>query len=75
MGFGGLFAGSLLASMAGTVLGTMVAQSFFSNHPEASHLFDGGTATAGNLADDPWQRADSDVAAGDSDFDSGSFDV
>ena len=74
MGFGGLFAGSLLASMAGTVLGTMVAQSFFSNHPETSGLFGGETAS-GNLADDPWQQADSDLSGGDSDFDGGGFDV
>ena len=36
---GGLFAGTLLSSMAGTVLGSMIAQHFFSAHPEANQLF------------------------------------
>jgi hypothetical protein len=31
-GFGGIVASSLLGSMAGTVLGTMIAQSFLANH-------------------------------------------
>ena len=34
-----MVASSLLGSMAGTVLGSMVAQHFFGNHPEAQHLF------------------------------------
>lgn len=38
-GFGSMFAGSMLGSVAGTVLGGMVAQHFFGTHPEASHLF------------------------------------
>jgi hypothetical protein len=56
-GFGGMFAGSLLAGMAGSVLGTMMAQQFFAHHPEASHLFgstaDTGSTAGGDLADDP----------------------
>ena len=84
MGFGGLFAGSLLAGMAGSVLGTVIAQQFFTHHPEASHLF-GSTAgagqpAAGDLAADPWQRLDGDASGDvdggmDSGLDSGSFDV
>jgi hypothetical protein len=42
-GFGSMLAGSMLGSLAGTVLGGMVAQHFFGTHPEASHLFDAGT--------------------------------
>jgi hypothetical protein len=38
-GVGGLFAGSFLTSMAGTVLGSMIAQQFFSTHAGANHLF------------------------------------
>ena len=38
-GVGSMVAGSLLGSMAGTVLGSMVAQHFFGSHPEAQHLF------------------------------------
>ena len=34
-----MLAGSFLASMAGTVLGSMVAQHFFQSDPEANHLF------------------------------------
>ena len=85
MGFGGMFAGSLLASMAGSVLGTMMAQQFFTHHPEASHLFggtDGGAPATGDLADDPWQGLDmqnadgaGDVADFDGGIDGGSFDV
>ena len=41
-GFGSMLAGSFLASMAGTVLGSMVAQHFFQSHPEANHLFGAG---------------------------------
>jgi anti-sigma factor RsiW len=38
-GFGGLMAGTLLSSMAGSVLGSMIAQHFFANNAEAHHLF------------------------------------
>ena len=83
IGMGGVFASSLLGSVAGTVLGTMMAQHFFASHPEANHLFDGGMASPGDLADDPWQRLGSqDVGADapdmpdfDGGMDGGSFDV
>ena len=87
VGLGGMFAGSLLASMAGSVLGTMMAQQFFGSHAAPSHLFDGTASNAdpssGNLTDDPWQRLDSqdigDTPDSFSDFDGGmdggSFDV
>jgi len=42
-GLGTFFAGSFLSSMAGTVLGSMMAQHFFNANPEAAHLF-GDTA-------------------------------
>jgi len=38
-GLGTLFAGSFLSSMAGTVLGSMIAQQFFHSNAEAGHLF------------------------------------
>jgi hypothetical protein len=41
-GLGSMMAGSFLASMAGSVLGSMVAQHFFHSHPEANHLFGAG---------------------------------
>jgi len=81
-GLGSMFAGSFLASMAGSVLGTMMAQQFFGSHPAPSHLFDSSASNVdtGNLADDPWQRLDSSDVGGDMpDFDGGmdggSFDV
>jgi hypothetical protein len=76
-GFGGLFAGSLLASLAGSVLGTAIAHQFFAHDPQAGHLFgstaDAGPAATGDLADDPWQNLDS--GDGGADFDGGSFDI
>jgi len=42
-GLGSVMAGSFLASMAGTVLGSLVAQHFFQSHPEANHLFGAGS--------------------------------
>lgn len=68
-GMGGMMAGSFLASMAGVVVGSAIAQSF---------LGDAGAhdMAAGDLAaDDPAGDAESDVAdAGDvGDFDGGDF--
>ena len=86
-GFGGLLAGSFLSSMAGTVLGTMIAQHFFNSHPEAGHLFGGDSHTAGDvnapdastadLSSDPFERlSDDDLAGFDGGSDGGgSFDV
>jgi hypothetical protein len=79
-GLGGFFAGGLLVGMAGSVLGTVMAQQFFAHHPEASHVFDGsadaGSPASGDLADDPWQNLDMDGGGADLDggFDGG-FDV
>jgi len=55
-GFGGaslgsMMAGGFLASMAGTVLGSMVAQHFFQSHPEANHLFGAGGDSFLNRSD------------------------
>lgn len=78
MGFGGVFGSTLLGSLAGSVLGTMIAHQFFDHHPEASQLF-GSAGSGGSPADDPWQNAgDADAAdlGGDAGgFDGGSFDV
>jgi len=77
-GFGGIMASGLLGSMAGTVLGTMIAQHFLADHAFAQ----------GSLAEAPpgesWPDAEapqdgSDVAGGfddvGGDFDPGTFDV
>jgi hypothetical protein len=50
-GVGSMMAGSFVASMAGTVLGSMVAQHFFHSHPEANRLFGAG-------GDSPFDRPD-----------------
>lgn len=47
-GMGSLFAGSFLTSMAGSVLGSMIAQHFFSSHPAAAGFFDDAPAHAAN---------------------------
>lgn len=75
-GIGGLLAGSFLASMAGTVLGSMVGHQFFNSDPGAQHLF-GATADASRFDDlskgveDFGLRGD---GAGDSIIDTGGFD-
>jgi len=38
---GAMFGGTLLSSMAGTVLGSMIAQHFFNTHADALHQFGG----------------------------------
>jgi hypothetical protein len=38
---GAMLGGTLLSSMAGTVLGSMIAQHFFNSHPDALHQFGG----------------------------------
>ena len=76
-GFGGIVASSLLGSMAGTVLGTMIAQSFLANHAFAHDN------PANGLAADRWSDGDTahdnDVGGGvediGGDFDGVSFDV
>ena len=59
-GIGSMVASSLLGSMAGTVLGSMVAQHFFGSHPEAQHLF-GDTHADHSKADA--SNADRDIHA------------
>jgi hypothetical protein len=75
-GFGGLMAGSFLSSMAGTVLGSMIAQHFFS-HPDLAHLAGGdllhGDAHANDLhhgdADHPAHGAlDDSLSSGGDDL-------
>jgi hypothetical protein len=72
-GMGGMLASSFLASMAGVVIGSAIAQSFFSDAGI------GDVAGADATAHDPSADADADMAdasdaAGDGDFDMGGFD-
>ena len=57
-GMGSLLAGGFLSSMAGTVLGSMIAQHFMSSHAGASALFgpDGGSGALAGL--DPFHTSD-----------------
>jgi hypothetical protein len=67
VGLGGLMAGTLLSSIAGTVLGTMIAREFFANESAG-----GGLDPAADAGQDTG-LSDSDYAGGDS-FDTGGFD-
>lgn len=73
-GLAGMFGTTLLGSLAGTVLGTMIAHQFFDQHPGADGPF-GSEAAGGSVADDSWQQADAADAADAGDFDGGSFDI
>ena len=83
---GAVFGGTLLSSMAGTVLGSMIAQHFFNTHPDALHQFgafpDGGghdlsDRVSSTLADSQQHDPLGDVGGtngsdlGASDFDGG----
>ena len=81
-GFGGMLTSSLLGSIAGTVLGTMIAQNFLGSHGLAG--LDRGDGHAADSADGPDHAHDAgldtgDMAGGfddiDSGFDGGSIDV
>ena len=65
---GGLFTGSFLASMAGTILGSAIAQHFFTNH-EAGGLFDAAHPASEPAAGDP------DLTGLGDDFDGGIGDI
>ncbi len=85
MGFGGLMAGSFLASMAGAVLGTAIAQNFLGDHAPMGAAgevgTDSGTLAGDSTAYDSGQDAGRDYAGGDSGSggfgggDGGGFDV
>lgn len=64
---GGMMAGTLLSSIAGAVIGSMIARQFF-NNPDAS------AQGAAEPAQDT-EPGDTDQAMGDGDVDLGSFDV
>ncbi len=77
-GFGGMMTSSLLGSIAGTVLGTMIAQNFLGSHGLAgSDLGQAPGMDPGHDADQPHDTGDmggvfDDIGSG---FDGGSIDV
>jgi len=83
---GAMFGGTLLSSMAGTVLGSMIAQHFFNTNADALHQFGGfmpeapaGERDFSDQALTATQDADADIASdpgvfGDDGFDGGGFD-
>jgi hypothetical protein len=81
-GIGGVLAATFLSSIAGTVLGSMIAQHFLAQHPQA----DAESANADHASADAHNVADAGPAADETgafddpgadlgDFDSGTFDV
>jgi len=71
-GMGGLFARSFFSSMAGTVLGSLIAQQFFTHHPGASTLMgdaDPLASTTGVQPDDRTAGLIRDPFAGGGDHD------
>ena len=68
MSMGGLIAGSLLSSIAGTVIGSMIAREFFSGEGHGAGLH--GTAEPGQESD----LSDADLAMDDGDSFDGGFD-
>lgn len=59
-GLGSLLAGSFLGSMAGTVLGTMIAQQFLGHAAMEAGGFDHRQAMEGSTGDSPIDYADDD---------------
>jgi hypothetical protein len=68
-GLGSMMAGGFFASMAGTVLGSMIAQQFFSTHAAPGHPFGDGAPshdaalradTTAGLIDDPFKHSSAD---------------
>ncbi|MFO1398450.1 MAG: hypothetical protein U1F48_15430 [Burkholderiales bacterium] len=75
-GLGGMVAGTFLSSLAGTVLGSVIAQQFFHAHPAAGLFGDGATS---HDAPPFWADREGSTTATDSGFteavdDGGSFD-
>lgn len=80
-GLGGMVAGTFLSSLAGSVLGSMIAQQFFHAHPGAGLFGDGvashdapsfwGDRGGGPAADDPGFTEAADDGGAGGDFDSG----
>ncbi len=71
-GLGSVLAGSLLASMAGTVIGSAIAQHFLAAHPAPAGFF-GDSAHA--LADDSARAIDDLATTGDEGTEIGDADI
>jgi hypothetical protein len=67
MGVGGMMAGSFLASMAGVVVGSAIAQSFLGDPGDGDTA--GGEGSSGDMSADTSTDAGSDIG----DFDGGDF--
>jgi hypothetical protein len=64
VGLGGMMAGTLLSSLAGTVIGSMFAQQFFAHHPPASERFAQDASNDTDRIEDPWAGAPDHVDLG-----------
>jgi hypothetical protein len=72
-GMGSMLAGSLLASVAGTFIGSAIAHSFFDEHPAPEEFASHG-ADQGAIEESPYSEADYEEPALDDGFDGGGFD-
>lgn len=86
LGFGGLLAGSFMSSLAGTVIGSMVARQFFGHDEHQQDLAEGHNDERpddASAADDAGQEASADAESsgdagddfGGGDFGGGDFEV
>ena len=86
VGFGGLLAGGFMSSLAGTVIGSMVARQFFAHDEHQQGLAEGRNDQGpddASAADDAGQEASEDAESsgdagddfGGGDFGGGDFDV
>jgi hypothetical protein len=79
-GIGSMLAGSLLASLAGTFIGSAVAHSFLDEHPAPEGFTDAGTDhdlagdPQGSLEEPGYTEADYEDPGLDDGFDGGGFD-
>ncbi len=78
IGMGGLLAGSFLSSMAGMVIGSMVAQQFFDQDGSQSGLAESAEGEGSNDASTTDETgndasADADMSGASEDFDGGDF--
>jgi hypothetical protein len=74
-GVGGLMAGTLLSSLAGTVIGSMIARQFFAHAAEREDTAAGDTDPQGHMAEEEAGPDDHDEVAGDLDADAGGFEI
>jgi hypothetical protein len=74
-GLGGFMAGTLLSSLAGTVIGSMIAQQFFAHAGEREDMAASGADPDRTMAEHEAGPEEHDEVAGDLDADAGGFEI